>query len=49
MKDEGDGFLLAMMHEMKFYNPADNDFRYVKLVVDRMEQIDSDLQIIKEA
>ena len=48
-KDEGDGFLLAMMHEMKFYYPADKDFRYVKLVVDRMEQIDSDLQIIKEA
>ena len=38
-----------MMHEMKFYYPADKDFRYVKLVVDRMEQIDSDLQIIKEA
>ena len=49
MKDEGDGFLLAMMHDMKFYYPADKDFRYVKLVVDRMEQIDSDLQIIKEA
>ena len=49
MKDEGDGVLLAMMHEMKFYYPADKDFRYVKLVVDRMEQIDSDLQIIKEA
>ena len=49
MKDEGDGLGLAMMRDIKFYYPNDKDFRYVKLVVDRMEQIDSDLQIIKEA
>ena len=49
MKDEGDGLGLAVMRDIMFYYPADKDFRYVKLVVDRMEQIDSDLQIIKEA
>ena len=49
MKDEGDGLGLAVMRDIMFYYPADKDFRYVKLVVDRMEQIDSDLQIIEEA
>lgn len=49
MKDEGDGLGLAVMRDIMFYYPADKDFRYVKLVVDRMEQIDSELQIIKEA
>ena len=48
MKDEGDGLGLAMMRVIKFYYPDDKDFRYVKLVVDRMEQIDSDLHKIKE-
>ena len=49
MKDEGDGLGLAMMRDIKFYYPDDKDFHYVKFVVDRMEQIESDLQIIKEA
>ena len=40
---------MAVMRDIMFYYPADKDFRYVKLVVDRMEQIDSDLQIIEEA
>jgi hypothetical protein len=49
MKDEGDGLGLAMMRDIKFYYPDDKDFCYIKLIVDRMEKIDSDLQIIKEA
>lgn len=48
MKDEGDGLGLAVMRDIKFYYPDDKDFLYIKLVVDRMEQIDSDLHKIKE-
>ncbi len=43
MKDEGDGYGLAMMRDLIFYYPTENDFRYVKLVVDRMEKVDSEL------
>lgn len=46
MKDEGDGFGLAMMRDIKFYFPEDKDFHYVKLIVDRMESKDSELQKI---
>ena len=47
MKDEGDGLGLAMMRDIRFYYPDDKDFRYVKLVVDRMEQVESELNKIK--
>ena len=47
MKNEGDDFGLVMMREIKFYYPNDNDFRYVRLVIDRIEHGDSDLSIIK--
>jgi len=46
MKDEGDGLGLAMMRDIKFYYPNDKDFRYVKLVVDRMEQAESEIDTI---
>lgn len=47
MKDEGDGYGLAIMRDLKFYYPAENDFRYVKLVVDRLENAESELVKIK--
>lgn len=43
MKDEGDGYGLAMMRDLKFYYPSEDDFRYVKLVVDRLEKVESEL------
>lgn len=48
MKDEGDGFGLAMMRDIKFYFPEDKDFHYVKLIVDRMERKESELDKIKK-
>ena len=48
MRDEGDGLGLAVMRDIKFYYPDENDFHYVKLVVDRMERIESDLIKIRE-
>lgn len=47
MKDEGDGFGLAMMRDIKFYYPDDKDFRYVKLIVDRLDNVESELNKIK--
>lgn len=47
MKDEGDGFGLAMMRDVKFYFPEDKDFHYVKLIVDRMERKVSELDKIE--
>ena len=47
MKDEGDGIGLAMMRDIKFYYPKENNFRYVKFIVDRLEQAESELRIIK--
>ena len=46
MKDEGDGLGLAMMRDIKFYMPDENDFHYVKLIVDRDERIESELNRI---
>ena len=46
MKDEGDGFGLAMMRDIKFYFPEEKDFHYVKLIVDRMERNESELEKI---
>lgn len=46
MKDEGDGLGLVMMRDIKFYSPEDKDFHYVKLMVDRMERRESDLDKI---
>ena len=48
LKDEGEGYGLAIMRDIKFYYPNENDFHYVKLVVDRMERIESDLIKIRE-
>ena len=47
MKDERDGLGLAIMRSIKFHCPDDKDFHYVKLVVDRLEQVTSELRIIK--
>ena len=47
MKDEGDGLGLAIMRDIKFYYPENKDFHYVKLVVDRMEHLESELGNIK--
>lgn len=47
MKDEGDGLGLAMMRDIMFYFPKDNDFHYVKLIVDRMEHKESELDKIE--
>ena len=47
MKDEGDGLGLAVMRDIKFYYPDDEDFHYVKLVVDRMENVESEIFEIK--
>ena len=47
MKDEGDGVGLAMMRDIRFHYPDDKDFRYIKLVVDRMERVDSELNKIR--
>ena len=47
MKDEGDGLGLAMMRDIKFYFPKDKDFHYVKLIVDRMEHKESELDKIE--
>ena len=46
MKDEGDGLGLAMMRDIRFHYPDDKDFRYVKLVVDRLEQVASEMAMI---
>lgn len=46
MKDEGDGLGLAMMRDIKFYMPDEKDFHYVKLLVDRDERIESELNKI---
>jgi hypothetical protein len=46
MKDEGDGLVLAMMRNIKFYFPEDKDFHYVILIVDRMESKESELKRI---
>ena len=47
LKDEGDGFGLAIMRDVKFCYPNDENFQYVKLVVDRLEQVESELNKIK--
>ena len=47
MKEEKDGLGLIMMRDLKFYLPDEKDFHYVKLVVDRMERVESELDKIK--
>ena len=47
MKDEGDGLGLAMMRDIKFSFPEDKDFHYVKLLVDRTEHKESELEKIE--
>lgn len=47
MKEEKDGLGLIMMRDLKFYYPGENDFHYVKLIVDRMEHVESELDKIK--
>ena len=47
MKEEKDGLGLIMMRDLKFYYPRDNDFHFVKLIVDRMERVESELDKIK--
>ena len=47
MKEEKDGLGLIMMRDLKFYYPDEKDFHYVKLVVDRMERVESELGKIK--
>ena len=43
MREEKDGLGLIMMRDLKFYYPSDNNFHYVKLVVDRDELVESEL------
>lgn len=47
MEEKAEGLGLIMMRDLKFYYPSDNDFHYVKLVVDRMERVESELDKIK--
>ena len=47
MKDEGDGLGLAMMRDIKFYYPDEKDFHFVKITVDRMERVESELDKIE--
>lgn len=47
MKEEKDGLGLMMMRDLKFYYPDEKDFHYVKLMVDRDERIESELDTIK--
>jgi len=47
MKDEGDGLGLVMMRDFKFYFPEDKDFHYLKLMVNRMERKESELDKIE--
>ena len=47
MKDEGDGLGLSMMRDIRFYLPEARDFHYVKLIVDRMERKESELDKIE--
>ena len=46
MEEKAEGLGLIMMRDLKFYYPSDNDFHYVKLVVDRMERVESELDKI---
>ena len=48
MKEEADGLGLVMMRDLKFYLPSDDNFHYVKLMVDRMERVESELGKIVE-
>lgn len=47
MKEETDGLGLIMMRDLKFYLPSEDNFHYVKLVVDRMERLESEINTIK--
>lgn len=47
MKEEPNGLGLVMMRDIKFYYPSEEDFHYVKLMVDRMDSIESDLKKIE--
>lgn len=47
MKEEKDGLGLVMMRDIRFFYPKEEDFRYVKLAVDRMERVESELGKIK--
>lgn len=47
MKEEKDGLGLIMMRDLRFYLPEEKDFHYVKLVVDRMERVESEVDKIK--
>lgn len=48
MKDEEDGFELIVLRNLKLYYPDDKDFHYVKFTVDRLEQVDSELDRINK-
>lgn len=48
MKNEGDGFELIVLRNLKLYYPDDKDFHYVKFTVDRLEQVDSELDRINK-
>lgn len=47
MEEKAEGLGLIMMRDLKFYYPSENDFHYVKLVVDRDERLESELNKIK--
>ena len=47
MEEKADGLGLIIMRDLKFYYPKEEDFHYVKLMVDRMERVESELDEIK--
>ena len=47
MEEKAEGLGLIMMRDLKFYLPDEKDFHYVKLVVDRMERVESELGKIR--
>jgi len=44
MKEEKDGYGLAIMRDIKFFYPSEEDFCYIKLLVDRLEKVESELE-----
>ena len=48
MKEEDNGFGLIVMRDLKFYYPDEKNFHYVKISVDRMERVASELGKIRK-
>jgi len=48
MKEEDDGVGLIVMRDLRFCYPDENNFHYVRLVVDRMERVESEFGKIRK-